>query len=138
NKVRPREQTPEQVYNTFAPLAERFQIETIYAAYDFDIQSSKPYIPRQLHNSVGLKIGAQEGLPIFFSLSKKASENPPEEIPADRLLSSLPERLDRGRLFDRFRTALETNLRVAVWDRGRKTIQDNIATQDQQSQSARR
>lgn len=138
NKVRPREQTPQQVYQTFAPLAERFQIESIYAAYDFDIQSSKPYIPRQLHNSVGIKISQQENLPVFFSLAKQEAENPPHEIGTDRLLSSLPERLDRGRLFERFRTALETNLRVAVWERGRKTIQDHIASLEQQSQSARR
>jgi hypothetical protein len=138
NKVRPREQTPDQVHSTFSPLADQYQVETIYAAYDFDIQASDPFIPRQLHNSVGRSIDPEESLPIFFALSKKPAENPPNAIGADRLLSSLPERLDRGRLFDRFRTALETNVRVAIWDRGRQAILDNIAILDGHTESARR
>ncbi len=138
NKVRPREQNPDQVFSTFTPLADQYQVETIFAAYDFDIQSSEPFIPRELHNSASRKIDPEEALPIFFSLSKKPAENPPHAMTADRLLSSLPDRLDRGRLFERFRAALETNLRVAVWDRGRQAIIENIATLDRQTDSARR
>lgn len=138
NKIRPREQSPEQVYSTFAPLAQQYQIETIYAAYDFDIQSSQPFIPRGLHNAVAQPIEPEESLPIFFSLAKEAHTNPPHEITADRLLGSLSERLDRGRLFDRFRAALESNLRAAIWDRGRQRIIDDIAMLQSHTESARR
>ena len=44
NKIRPR-QTPDQVYETFQPLARNHGIETIYAAYDFDVPASRPFIP---------------------------------------------------------------------------------------------
>ena len=44
NKIR-REQTPDQVLETFRPLARSHGIETIYAAYDFDVPSSQPFIP---------------------------------------------------------------------------------------------
>ena len=138
NKVRPREQTPAQVFESFSPLIRQHQIDSVYTAYDFDVHASKPYIPRELHNSVSTKIVAGDELPIFFSLSDDPEKNPPNPISADRLLGSLPGKLDRGQLFERFRAALETNLRVAIWERGRGVVLASIAAQESKAKVARR
>ncbi len=66
-------------------------------------------------------------LPVFFSLSADADDNPPAAIGNDRLLSSLPERLDRGQLFEKFRVALESGLRTAVWEDGFAVIDRDAA-----------
>lgn len=117
NKVRSR-QTPDQVFETFSPLAKSHGIETIYAAYDFEIPSSRPFIP-STDDSPALAIDqAEDGSPVFFSLSEDADDNPPASIGSDRLLSALPSRLDRGILFEKFHRALEVSLRTAVWDEG--------------------
>jgi hypothetical protein len=134
NKIRPR-QTPDQVHETFAPLARNHGIERIFAAYDFDVPASRPYIP----GSVDPASPEQDSdlLPIFFSLSADADDNPPAAIGRDRLLSSLPERLDRGQLFEKFRVALESGLRTAVWDNGFAVIDrdaDQTAERTEQAQ----
>ena len=118
NKIRPR-QTPDQVLGDFRPLARNHGIETIYAAYDFDVPSSRPFIPACDRSCIAASLEPDaDPLPVFFSLSEDADDNPPAAISDDRLLSALPERLDRGQLFEKFRVALESGLRTAVWDDG--------------------
>ncbi|MEM9643409.1 MAG: hypothetical protein AAF989_00335 [Planctomycetota bacterium] len=52
NKVRPR-QSPEQVLETFSGVAEKYGVETVYAAYDFDVPKSRPFIPKVDSGGVG-------------------------------------------------------------------------------------
>lgn len=142
NKVRPR-QTPDQVYETFAPLSKKHAVASIYAAYDYDVPASGPFIPkrgneesdRRLATSVhGGKSMIQDGdsalngrepLPVFFELSDNADDNPPASIDEDRFLMSLPLKLDRGALFSQLHRALRSNLEKIVWDRGLESIRKN-------------
>lgn len=137
NKVRPR-QTPEQVWETFQPIAEQHGVDKIYAAYDFDIQDSRPFIPDSVLQADRVATAAGDPLPVFFSLRPDADINPPAAIPADRLLINLPGQLDRTQLFNRFRVALEASLRTAVWDRGYQHLQDAAAESNQHAQRAQR
>ncbi|QDS93086.1 hypothetical protein FF011L_18410 [Roseimaritima multifibrata] len=123
NKIRPR-QTPDQVWETFRPLAEQHRVEKIYAAYDFDIENSRPYIPAPPGEHDHRAVDASDPLPIFFSLAENPDENPPAAILDDRFLTELPGQLDRGKLFERFRIALETTLRAAVWEGGMDVIEE--------------
>jgi hypothetical protein len=138
NKIRPKQQSSAEVYETFSPLMRQYQIDTIYAAYDFDVRGSETYIPTKLHNTVASPITRGDELPIFFSLSDNPDQNPPNAITPDRLLGALPKQLDRGRMFERFRAALETNLRVSVWERARVRIENEVSAQEGQAKSARR
>jgi hypothetical protein len=138
NKIRPKQQSPAEVYETFLPLMRQNQIETIYAAYDFDIRGSEALIPTKLHNSVASPIARGDELPVFFSLSDDPDQNPPNEITPERLLGALPKQLDRGQMFERFRAALETNLRVSVWEKGLSRIAQEVAAQEGQALSSRR
>lgn len=122
NKVRPR-QTPDQVLEAFGPLARGHGIETVYAAYDFDVPASRPFIPVSDEVVAAIEPDADaDPLPVFFSVNEDPDTNPPASITSDRLLSSLPMTLDRARLFEKFRVALELSLRSAIWDTGFKTI----------------
>lgn len=114
NKIRAR-QTPDQVLETFRPLARSHGIETIYAAYDFDVPSSHPFIPGADKLQLALDEQA-DPLPVFFSLSEDPDDNPPAAIADDRLLVALPRRLDRGQLFEKFRVALQSGLQTLIWD----------------------
>lgn len=114
NKIRAK-QTPDQVLETFRPLARSHGIETIYAAYDYEVPSSQPFIPGADKAKVSLD-DEEDPLPVFFSLSEDPDDNPPAAISDDRLLSSLPSRLDRGQLFERFRVALQSGLQALIWD----------------------
>tara|TARA_R110002049_G_scaffold46487_1_gene135191 strand:- start:148061 stop:150172 length:2112 start_codon:yes stop_codon:yes gene_type:complete len=124
NKIRPR-QTPDQVLETFGPLARGHGIETVYAAYDFEVPASRPYIPAPDEVVAAALQPDADPLPVFFSVDEDPDDNPPAAIDADRLLSALPQKLDRGKLFEKFRVALETGLRTAVWDLGFKTVDQN-------------
>ena len=115
NKIRAR-QTPDQVLETFRPLARSHGIETIYAAYDFDVISSRPFIPGADDAIAAALDPDADPMPVFFSLSDDADDNPPAAIEDDRLLSALPARLDRGQLFDKFRLALQSSLRNVIWE----------------------
>lgn len=115
NKIRAR-QTPDQVLETFGPLARSHGIETIYAAYDFDVPSSGPFIPNSDESSIGNMDADADPMPVFFSIDEDPDENPPAAIPDDRLLSALPSRLDRGILFEKFRVALQESLRSTFWE----------------------
>ncbi|TWU51385.1 hypothetical protein [Rubripirellula reticaptiva] len=121
NKVRPK-QTPDLVYETFSPLARSHGIESIYAAYDFEIPSSRPFIPATDAVVASAFDPDADPSPVFFSIRENADENPPASIGDDRLLSALPQRLDRGALFEKFRLALQNSLRTAVWEDGFKKI----------------
>ncbi len=114
NKIRSR-QTPDQVLETFRPLARSHGIETIYAAYDFEVPSSRPFIPGAEKSKLDFHDDA-DTLPVFFSLSDDPDDNPPAAISDDRLLSALPSRLDRGQLFERFRIALQSGLQTTLWE----------------------
>ena len=121
NKVRPR-QTPDQVFETFEPLARTHGIDTIYAAYDFEIPASRPYIPAT-EDVIAKAIDPEsDSLPVFFSLRAATDENPPVAIDNDRLMQALPKRLDRGVLFESFRYSLENNLQRSVWEQGFNAI----------------
>lgn len=113
NKVRAR-QTPDQVHETFQPLALSHGIETIFAAYDFDVPSSGPYIPK-LGEGDMVEQGTEQ-LPVFFSISPDANDNPPACISEERLLESLPTKLDRAQLFEKFNLALAASLRNVIWE----------------------
>ncbi len=115
NKIRAR-QTPDQVLETFGPVAKTHGIESIYAAYDFDVPSSRPYIPASDEVLAAALEPDSDPLPVFFSLSEDIDDNPPAAISDDRLLDALPSRLDRSQLFEKFRIALQASLRTAVWD----------------------
>ncbi len=117
NKIRPA-QTPDQVYETFGALARAHGIETIYAAYDYEVPASHPYIPPCDSAITAAVEGDDEPLPVFFSLAEDADDNPPASVSDDRLLAALPQRLNRGQLFDKFRLALESGLRHTVWELG--------------------
>ena len=121
NKIRPR-QTPDQVLETFGPLARGHGIETVYAAYDFDVPASRPFIPASDEAVAASLQPDADPLPVFFSIDEDPDDNPPASIDPDRLLSSLPHKLDRGKLFETFRVALERGLETAVWDAGYKAI----------------
>ncbi len=133
NKVRPR-QSPEQVLHTFEPLAKSHGIESIFAAYDFDVPASRPFIPRT-DSTVKVASPDEESMPVFFSVEPDPDKNPPAAIEPDRLLSALPQRLDRGQLFDKFRIALESGLRSAIWEDGYTKL---VADTDHASEATRR
>lgn len=114
NKIRAR-QTPDQVLETFQPLARSHGIETIYAAYDFEVPSSRPYIPGFDKTKMDFD-GEADSFPVFFSLADDPDDNPPASIENQRLLSALSTRLDRGQLFERFRLALQSGLTTLLWE----------------------
>ena len=115
NKVRAR-QTPDQVSETFQPLARSNGIEAIFAAYDFEVPSSGPYIPKVEDAVLAGQEDETDPLPVFFSISDDPNDNPPACISEDRLLSSLPRTLDRGQLFEKFSLALAATLRSVIWE----------------------
>lgn len=115
NKIRAR-QTPDQVLDTFGPLARSHGIETIYAAYDFDVPSSRPFIPAPDEVVARALEPDSDPLPVFFSIAEDTDDNPPAAIPDDRLLKALPSRLDRGLLFEKFRVALQEGVRSSIWE----------------------
>ena len=115
NKVRP-QQTPDLVFETFQPLARSNGIETIYAAYDFEVPGSLPFIPKPEEQTLPDELTNSDRLPVFFSIVEDPNDNPPACISEDRLLGSLPTRLDRGQLFERFSHALASSLRNVIWE----------------------
>lgn len=115
NKIRSR-QTPDQVLATFQAVARAHGIDKIYAAYDFEIPSSRPYIPASDETMATAYDEDADTLPVFFELSHDADDNPPAAISDDRMLTALPNRLDRGQLFEKFRLALQESLRSVIWD----------------------
>ena len=130
NKVRP-QQTPDLVYETFQPLARSNGIETIYAAYDFEVPGSIPFIPKMEDQLLPDELSNSPRLPVFFSIVEDSHNNPPACISEDRLLASLPTKLDRGQLFEKFSEALATSLRNTIWE-------DAFVMLDRDSASAQR
>ncbi len=128
NKVRA-QLTPDQVLETFGPLAQAHGVETIYAAYDYEVPSSHPFIPAVLETRT-VSVEDADPLPVFYSLSKDPDANPPAAITSDRLLIQLPDRLDRGQLFQRFHVALQSSLHNAIWNQSYPLLeQDAEASQ---------
>ncbi|MEM6978520.1 MAG: hypothetical protein AAF539_02560 [Planctomycetota bacterium] len=128
NKIRP-QQTPDSVAETFEPLVKRFNIASLYAAYDFDVPASKPFIPRQDIANDAVETDASrphdssnELLPVFFSVAKNPDENPPAAINNDRFLSAVPQQLDRAQLLSQLHQALRLNLETALWQDGVEKI----------------
>jgi len=116
--------TPDQVLETFGPLAQANGIETTYAAYDYEVPSSHPFIPGAVDPRTA-PIEQDDPLPLFYSLSQDTDSNPPAAISDDRFLITLPDRLDRGQLFERFRVALESSLHSAVWSQSYPLLESN-------------
>lgn len=136
NKIRPR-QTPDQVWETFQPLAEQYRVETIYAAYDFDIDKSRPFIPVHPDAPSRTPTDDDDPLPVFFSLTDNPDDHPPAAISSDRFLNQLPRQLDRAKLFNRFRIALEAALRTAVWDQGLGTLKAGAEACEREAERVR-
>ncbi len=137
NKVRAKNQTPVQVLETFQPLVARYGIASLYAAYDFEVESSRPYIPFQAQTTTAHPVLPGEDLPIFFSVHPSQAENPPAQISAERLLVSLPSQLDRSKLSEQFQRALELGLEKAVWHQGYRLIQQHTHQAQQASRRIR-
>ncbi|TWU63168.1 hypothetical protein [Crateriforma conspicua] len=116
NRVRP-PQTPDQVHEAFARVAEMHGVDTIYAAYDFDVPKSRPFIPEDATGELTTMgdDGAAE-FPVFYRVDADPDQNPPAAIDPDRWLVALPEQLDRGVLFDRFQASLQSRLQDLVCD----------------------
>lgn len=153
NKVRPR-QSPDQIYETFMPLCKNNGVSTIYAAYDYDVPASRPFIPQLDDSSLdGRGISARdsgvgaladpnlsgtEPLPVFFEVAPSPDDNPPASIDEDRFLLSLPQQLDRGVLFSQLHRALRLNLEKIVWDRGLEAISENAEASFVKTQQCQR
>lgn len=123
NKVRPR-QTPDAVYETFTPLLKRFGVSSLYAAYDFDVPGSGPFIPATDPVAV-THAKTDDPLPVFFRVAQDPDDNPPAAIGPDRLLTALPGQLDRGVLFGQLQKALRLNLESVVWNDGLERIRED-------------
>lgn len=137
NKIRPR-QTPDQVWESFQPLVRSHGVKTLYAAYDYDVPDSQPYIPRP-SAAANRPLGSdEEPLPVFFSVSPEADDNPPAAISDPRLMRALPEQLDRGQLFEKFRVALETSLHHVVWEGGFRSIEQDAGASTEVTARAQR
>ena len=117
NKIRPR-QTPDQVLDTFGPLAKAHGIDTVFAAYDFDVPASKPFIPATDAEVAAALEPNSDPLPVFFSVSSDPDDNPPAAIAEERLLNQLPSRLDRSESSVKFILAREHSLRNHIWEQG--------------------
>ncbi len=115
NKVRPR-QTPESVWANSQELVNHHRIDAIYAAYDFDVAASAPFIPNPHRDEAPASTIDQ--LPCFYRVHKDSEDNPPATISSDRLLSALPAQLDRTELFEQVRLSLESRLHDALWTNG--------------------
>lgn len=137
NKVRAKNQAPSQVYETFLPLVQRHGIAKLYAAYDFEVENCKPYIPRDLQNATAHPVSIDAELPIFFAVSPESESNPPLPIGIDRLLASLPGQLDRSKLSEQFQLALESGLRTVVWENGCRLLHANTERLKLESDTAR-
>lgn len=131
NKVRPR-QSPDQVYEAFLPLAKAHGVETIYAAYDYEIPGWEKFNPID-----GRQADADDPMPVFFSVDADAGKNPPAVIDDKRLLRSLPKRLDRARLFESFERALQASLRSIIWRRGYRLVEERTSLSEHQTRDAR-
>lgn len=140
NKIRPG-QTPEDVLESFDPQASKYGVERVYGAYDFELPKSEPFIPKTVKEGdqeIVLESSAEDPLPIFFSLSAQADENPPAEIAADRLLTHLTRELDRPESSDRFLMGRHAALRRAVWDLGIVAIDQDAGESDRLTTRARK
>ena len=137
NKVRPR-QTPDQVLETFGPLARGHGIETVYAAYDFDVPASKPFIPASDEAIAAALDPNTDSLPVFFSVSTDPDDNPPAAIDPDRLLMELPGRLDRSESSEKFILARQYSLRTAVWENGFAQVDRDADESVAETEKARR
>lgn len=131
NKARP-PQTPDQVLETFRPLAETHGVATVFAAYDYDVPKSRPFVPL-------LDAPSGEGndpLPVFYSLRADAESNPPATIKPERLLSSLPAQLDRGELFEAFQLSLRSRVQSLVESEGLGQLESRASETIQASKDA--
>ncbi len=121
NRVRPR-QSPDSVLETFSPMMQNYGVGTLFAAYDYEIPAAAPFIP----GGVDIE-GENEPTPVFFEVSPDADANPPASIPDERLMASLPSRLDPAQMNRTLDAALQTNLRRIIWRDGLSAIRDAAA-----------
>ena len=140
NKIRPG-QTPEEVLESFEHQADKFGVERVYGAYDYELPKSEPFIPKSVKEDdreIAIENSDEDPLPIFFSLSAQTDENPPAEISADRLLTKLTSDLDRPESSDRFLMGRHAALRRAVWDIGLEAIDADARQSIKLTERARR
>ncbi|QDT10631.1 hypothetical protein [Planctomycetes bacterium K23_9] len=136
NKIRPR-QTPDQVLDTFGPLARGHGIESVFAAYDFDVPASKPFIPTDDETVAALEQD-DDPQPVFFSIDSDPDNNPPAAISEERLLRALPKRLDRSESSDKFILAREHSLRTYLWESAFMAIDRDADQSIQATEKARK
>ncbi|MGB7343700.1 MAG: hypothetical protein WBD20_05785 [Pirellulaceae bacterium] len=137
NKIRPR-QTPDQVLDTFGPLARGHGIETVYAAYDFDVPGSRPFIPADDDEISAAFEQDADPKPVFFSIDVDPDNNPPAAISEDRLLRELPRGLDRSESSDKFILAREHSLRSYLWESAYAAIDRDADKSIMATEKARR
>ncbi|MCC9603047.1 hypothetical protein LOC67_21065 [Stieleria sp. JC731] len=139
NKIRPG-QEPEDILESFAPQTDKFGVDRIYGAYDFEIPKSDPYIPKKVFQGdklIEIRQPDEDPIPVFYSIDPNAELNPPAEINADRLLTHLASELDSPESFDRFLRGRTAALRRSVWDLGLSRIREDCDRSLQESQRAR-
>jgi hypothetical protein len=125
NKIRPA-QTPEDVLESFEPQASKYGVERVYGAYDYELPKSEPFIPKFVtegDREIAIENSDEDPLPVFFSLSEQADENPPAEISSERLLKNLTRELDRPESSERFLLGRHAALSRAIWDIGLPAIE---------------
>ncbi|MDM4017664.1 hypothetical protein [Roseiconus lacunae] len=118
NKIRPG-QEPEDILESFAPQTDKFGVERIYAAYDYEIPKSEPYIPKTVIDGdqvLSIEQPQEDPFPVFYSVDPNPDRNPPAEIDRRRLLSSLSEELDSPESFERFLRGRVAALHRTIWD----------------------
>ena len=133
NKVRPR-QAADSVWANTRELVANHRVDAVYAAYDYDVPASEPFIPKLDAEALEEE---EERLPTFFVVSEDPDNNPPAAIPEaelrQRLLINLPQSLDHAELFSQVRTALESRLQQAVWQTGVTRLQAAATESKQQA-----
>ncbi|OYP38535.1 hypothetical protein [Rhodopirellula sp. MGV] len=139
NKIRPG-QEPEDILESFAPQTDKFGVERIYGAYDFEIPKSDPYIPKKVVDGdqvVTVEQNVDDPVPVFYSIDARAEHNPPAEIDASRLLVNLSSELDCPESFERFLRGRTAALRRSVWDVSLNQLQQDCEQSVRLSERAR-
>ena len=123
NMIRPKYQ-PREVREDISPLLDSHGIIGSYLAYDFEIPGSDKLTP-----SIGDNGDSEDPLPVFFETPEESDATPIQDLPAERLLSALPSRLNRSALFEGFLKSQELAVTKCVWESGFDWVRDNIDQQ---------
>jgi hypothetical protein len=139
NKIR-QAQTPDEVLESFEPQADKYGIDRVYGAYDYEIPKNDPYIPKAAKRGdtlVPIEQPEEDPLPVFFSLARDPDQNPPAEIAWERLLNHLPTELDSPESSERFLRGRQTALQRVIWDEALPTLRRDAAESMERTKRAR-